>query len=1025
MANINSISGSTTTTSSVSNPNAITGLATGMDTEAMIEKSVSGIKSKISSLQQSQTKVEWRQEAMRSILDKMSDLSSKYTSYTSPTNLMSNQFFTGNVTVTPTGAYADRVSATGKSNTDIQIKSVDQLATSSRYSVNASALNMASGLNAEGTAIDWEGTFTQPAFSGTLTLSYGNRTVDLKLDPDDLNIGGSDYQRANTTYSKSAAARTLADAITKKLAETDVRNKDGELVKGSELFQGLTVTKDGDIRFNGTTDGQLVTITSASGDLKSNLGVGSSSIRIWTNTDQGTFQFYKKQNAAEYLSGKTIDVTLDGVTKSVSLGNLTNLTVSTGGTSSPGGANETDILSDDDTSSTATEDNALMQQLVKNLQTSLDKSFGKNRVHVTEKDGALAFEATGGSTLKVAAEDALSNSLGMGETGLTNYFDTSKNLGTLLKDETAGNTWFNQHTTIEVDESQIDTSRNAFDKSKGILYDTDGNLVRKIGMAYYRVDEDGNQVYEQNGMKVDPTEIDTTRDPYNPQISILYDKSGNLVKKFGDDYYRVDSDGDMLYELKINGASVGAFNGKNSLESVLNTINGSDAGVTATYSRMTNQFTFTSKETGELGEINFDSPLAARLFQANGNTTTMKTLKDALSGWKWDSDGSTTLSLDGKELGSFKRTDTVQDVIDAINAGGDYTVAFSDNTGAFRLLDKDGNALSDSLSLTSNTGSSIAADSTVPPSIGRPGGFFYGLDDSAQYTRGQDAQLTAIVNGKEMAMKRGSNVVNMDGMNVTLKGTFQTAEGEEAVGFQTSADTTEITDAIRSFVDEFNALAKEIHDAYSTQPAEKNSSTHARYEPLTEEDKADMSDIAIERYEEKAKQGILFGDNDLSNLYSRLISAISPGGADRKAMEAIGLTTQYSNGLTTLTLDEGRLKSALEANAENVKNVFSSATVSSNGLMSKMKQTLDTYGSTAYGNLGVLVRKAGSTRNSSSLLNNTMQSQINNYQTQIEKWQDKMSNSIDRYTKLFTQLEQLTAKMNSQSSALSGLMGGY
>ena len=44
---------------------------------------------------------------------------------------------------------------------------------------------------------------------------------------------------------------------------------------------------------------------------------------------------------------------------------------------------------------------------------------------------------------------------------------------------------------------------------------------------------------------------------------------------------------------------------------------------------------------------------------------------------------------------------------------------------------------------------------------------------------------------------------------------------------------------------------------------------------------------------------------------------------------------------------------------------------------------------------------------------------------QIERWQDKMTNQVDHYTNKFTQLEMLINQMNSQSSALAGLMGGY
>lgn len=42
---------------------------------------------------------------------------------------------------------------------------------------------------------------------------------------------------------------------------------------------------------------------------------------------------------------------------------------------------------------------------------------------------------------------------------------------------------------------------------------------------------------------------------------------------------------------------------------------------------------------------------------------------------------------------------------------------------------------------------------------------------------------------------------------------------------------------------------------------------------------------------------------------------------------------------------------------------------------------------------------------------------------EISKWQDKMSDKVDYYTNKFTQLEVLINEMNSQSSALSGLLG--
>ena len=328
-----------------------------------------------------------------------------------------------------------------------------------------------------------------------------------------------------------------------------------------------------------------------------------------------------------------------------------------------------------------------------------------------------------------------------------------------------------------------------------------------------------------------------------------------------------------------------------------------------------------------------------------------------------------------------------------------------------------------------------------------------GLDELLSQSRelanggqGTDAAFTVTVNGRQMDLTRSSNTVSLDGMDLTLKGTFNTTQGTdangnivygttdtngnfkagEAVTFSSTADSDTIVDAIQSFVDDYNEITKAIHDAFATQPAEKSSTSHTRYEPLTEDDRSSMSESAIASYEEKAKQGILFGDSDLSSLYSRLTSIISAGSATQQAMKDIGLTTAYSGGVTTLSLNTDKLRSALESNPDKVKDLFSTSSTASNttgGLMARLKSTLDSYASSSYASPGILVNKAGSKSNSSSLLSNSIQKQINSVQDQIERWQKKMSSKIDYYTRQFTALEQLMNTMNSQSSALAGMLG--
>ena len=79
MASVNSVS-SGSANSIYGSRNVISGLASGMDTETLIENAVSGLQAKITALQQKRTKVEWQQSAYRNIIDHMLNFTSSYSS---------------------------------------------------------------------------------------------------------------------------------------------------------------------------------------------------------------------------------------------------------------------------------------------------------------------------------------------------------------------------------------------------------------------------------------------------------------------------------------------------------------------------------------------------------------------------------------------------------------------------------------------------------------------------------------------------------------------------------------------------------------------------------------------------------------------------------------------------------------------------------------------------------------------------------------------------------------------------------
>ena len=835
MASVSSVGSSSS--SIYGTRNVISGLASGIDTETLIENAVSGYQLKISNLQQKRTKVEWQQEAYRSIIAKMSAFTDRYTSYMSATNLMSTAFFDSAVKVSTAGAYADKISASGRTNSDVQILGVKQLAKSAIYTVSGLTGGSGDLPSISGEQINLKEKQPLSNLSGSLTINYG---------------GGRSYTVDFGELDIYSSADELAKAIDEKLGEQTMTLSDGTMVDANTRI-GVRVNGESIEFYDKGGAGNNVYISSASGDIKKTLGLTPS--ESTKSLDLSGVELVNEDGTVgDYLSGKELTVTLDGVTKKITLPDYRKAD----------GHTWTNV------------------EYLDELQKRLDDSFGAGKItvdrnSVSGRDAfSLKLTTQKGSTMAVSGNAA--EAIGLGS-GASTYVDTSQTLGDILKD--------------------ADWGKFTLTKAEG--------EVKKI-------------------------DVEATED--TPAYSYYVDSKGHKVAKSYDDgqYYRVDDKGEFLYEFKVNDQVVGSFSKNTALESVLTAINGNaDVGVTVNYSKTTNQFQFVAKESGAAGRVEMGDGLASALF------------------------------------------------------GG-------------------------------------------------------GTEE-----KGQDAILSMSVNGQILEdITRSSNTFNVDGLSVNLKGTFNYAETDvtdesgkvitaagtlvedpEAVTFTSTSDADKVVDAIRSMVEDYNAMVTEIKNAYSTLPAQKSSGAY--YEPLTDKDMEGMSESAIAAYEEKAKQGLLFGDSDLSALYSRLLNAVSMTGSDGAALKAAGITTAYSNGLTTLTLDETTLRATLETDPDKVRDIFTKSTesgASTNGLMQALKTPLDLYGKTT-GGKGILVEKAGSPLASSTLYSNTIQTQLDALDQQIQKWQDKMSDQIDRYTAKFSALEQLVSEMNSQSSYFAGLMSGY
>ncbi len=390
----------------------------------------------------------------------------------------------------------------------------------------------------------------------------------------------------------------------------------------------------------------------------------------------------------------------------------------------------------------------------------------------------------------------------------------------------------------------------------------------------------------------------------------------------------------------------------------------------------------------------------------------------------------------------FSADTSLNDIIKAINASdANVKVSYSETSDTFTLtstdpgasgkfsivggaVDKDGNDIEDTDGSKFNLGQAI---------FGKNVGTMDGNDDTV--TKGQDAIIYVDYDGEggsePVEITRSSNTFDIDGLTVTVKGTFGMNEDNsgvdptsEAVTFGAEVDADKIVEAVKQMITDFN----EIISISNTELSEKRNRDYA---PLTDEQKEEMTEDQIKAWEEKAKAGMLFNDSDLKSL-SSIRFIFSSDSETIKLFEDMGITTSSSySDHGKLSFDETKFRAALASDPETISDLFTrteETTVGSDGtsvvtqkagIMNQIKDVFDKYAGTSGAVKGVFVQIAGATESPLSMLDNSLLDQMNDIDDEIDRLQDKLETETERYYSQFTSLETFISQMNSQSSWLS------
>ncbi|SNS78898.1 flagellar hook-associated protein 2 [Bacillus sp. OK838] len=338
---------------------------------------------------------------------------------------------------------------------------------------------------------------------------------------------------------------------------------------------------------------------------------------------------------------------------------------------------------------------------------------------------------------------------------------------------------------------------------------------------------------------------------------------------------------------------------------------------------------------------------------------------------------------------TLNENDTLESVINKINANSGVTLFFDETSQKFSITAK-------------NTG-----DVKDRPEIelGGSGDFFAVLkmssnNEGAGGAKGENASIT--YNGLDIS--RPSNTFQINGVEITVK-----QKTTDTITFSSTADVDSILDTITQFVNKYNEIIKKVQD--KTGEAKYRSFT-----PLTTEQKKAMTEDEVKMWDEKAKSGTLKSDSTLKSLLTTMRTSLYTsvdGISGKNNLSSLGITTtkNYLEG-GKLTIDEDKLRAAISEDPNAIYDMFmaNGTEKSDKGLARRLRDDIES-------SMKVITEKAGK----AGYVNNnfTIGKLVDGLDKRISTFEAKLMKLESRYYNQFTAMEKAIQKANSQSSSLA------
>ncbi|AME03882.1 MULTISPECIES: flagellar filament capping protein FliD [Selenomonas] len=348
------------------------------------------------------------------------------------------------------------------------------------------------------------------------------------------------------------------------------------------------------------------------------------------------------------------------------------------------------------------------------------------------------------------------------------------------------------------------------------------------------------------------------------------------------------------------------------------------------------------------------------------------------------------IGSDGKKsaLSITASYDAVSDAFSIVNtkSGSDNKVSLSVDTGAPSATYT--TALLNNLKLGQVSGGSISAPlsftiSGTTAKLEAAGANASVKVDGRTYTNLQDNKLQ--VNGVTYTFKKATPVGTP--AQVTI-----------------AQDQDKLVENVKKFVEDYNKLLDDLHGRY-------NNNKYPDYGVLTKEQEAGMSREQVDKWNERAKSGLLYRDGYLRSIISDMRDAVTnrvgsaPGRYNNLA--AIGITSKDQSG--HLKLDENKLRTAIAAEPDAVNQIFSHTddddNYGDNGVATRLAERLGKRMESLKSHAGITADK--SDRSELGKL-------IENYEKQMSDFKQLMSSFENQLYKKYNAMEEAISKLSSQ-----------